>query len=176
MAITIKRARRAVRLCTDLAVYASYERALADLELAQNRDGQTIKPSEAAVEAAARVQRLEDEMRAATLTFELEARRRDEWEAFESAHPAREGNETDAQFDIDLSSLDEVIGQSIAAVTDADGNAVEFGADEWPTLAGELSDGQWQDFALAVLTVNRGVKYAPFSKSASRATRASATA
>jgi len=176
MAITIKRARRAVQLCTDLALYAEYDRAVAALEDAQKRDGQTVTPSEGTRAAADAVQDLEARMHAATLTFELEARRRDAWEAFEAAHPARPGNETDATYTIDLSSLDEIISASIVSVTDSDGESVGFDAAEWPALADEISQGQWQAFALAVLQVNRGVKAAPFSQSASRTTRASATA
>lgn len=176
MSITIKRARRAVHLCTDLAAYAEYDRAVAVLDAAQKRDGQTIKPSDATRAAADTVQAIEDRMQSATLTFELEARRRDVWEAFEAAHPPREGDETDERYGIDLSALDEMISASIVAVADHEGETVEFDASEWPALADEISQAQWQDFALAVLGVNRGVKAAPFSQSASRTTRASATA
>ena len=176
MGITIKRARRAVQLCTDLAAYAEYDRAVAALDEAQKRDGQTIKPSDATRIAATLVQDIEDRMQAATLTFEVEAHRRDAWEAFEAAHPAREGDEVDGRFGIDLSALDEMIAASIVAVTDHDGESVEFAAGDWSELADEISQAQWQDFALAVLAVNRGVKAAPFSQSASRTTRASATA
>lgn len=176
MAITIKRARRAVQLCTDLALYAEYDRAVAALDAAQKRDGQTITPSEATKAAADAVQDIEARMQAATLTFEIEAQRRDVWEALEAAHPAREGDETDERFGIDLSTLDGIIAQSIVAVTDSDGEPVEFAAADWEPLADEISQAQWQDFALATLAVNRGVKSAPFSQSASRTTRASATA
>lgn len=176
MAITIKRARRAVRLCTDLALYAEYDRAVAALDAAQKRDGQTIHPSDETKAAADAVQDIEARMQAATLTFELEAQRRDAWEAFEAAHLPREGNEADEQFSIDLSALDEVIADSVVAVTDSDGEAIEFAAEDWGPLADEISTAQWQEFALAVLAVNRGVKAAPFSQSASRTTRASATA
>lgn len=176
MAITIKRARRAVQLCTDLALYAEYDRAVAALDGAQKRDGQTINPSDETKAAADAVQDIEARMQAATLTFEIEAQRRDAWEAFEAAHPPREGDETDERFGIDLSSLDAMISASIVAVADHDGEAVEFAVADWADLADEISQAQWQDFALAVLAVNRGVKAAPFSQSASRTTRASATA
>lgn len=176
MAITIKRARRAVQLCTDLALFAEYDRAVATLDAAQKRDGQTINPSAETKAAADAVQDIEAQMQASTLTFELEAHRRDAWEAFEAAHPPREGNETDERFGIDLSTLDDVIATSIVAVTDSSGDPVEFNPFDWTALADEISQAQWQDFALATLAVNRGVKSAPFSQSASRTTRASATA
>lgn len=176
MAIKIKRARRAVQLCTDLALFAEYDRAVAALDAAQKRDGQTINPSAETKAAADAVQDIEAQMQAATLTFELEAQRRDAWEAFEAAHPPREDNETDKQFSIDLSALDAMIAASIVAVTDHDSKAVEFAVADWADLADEISTAQWQDFALATLAVNRGVKAAPFSQSASRTTRASATA
>lgn len=179
MAIKIKRARRAVQLCTDLALYAEYDRAVATLDAAQKRDGQTINPSAETKAAADAVQDIEAQMQAATLTFELEAQRRDVWEAFEAAHPPREGNDTDRQYTIDLSSLDSIIAESITSVEDAVGAQVGFQAEDWADLADEISTGQWQKFALAVLTVNRGVVAAPFSRAAGaglQSTRASATA
>ncbi len=177
MSITIKRARRAVPLCTDLSLYAQHDQAVTALDAAQKADGSTIIPSDATRAHADSVQQLEGAMAAATVTFELEADRRDVWEQFEAANPPREGNETDLRYGLDLSALDQVIGLAIVSVTDAHGEPVDFnGTTDWPALADELSQAQWETFALAVLGVNRGVKAAPFSQSASRTTRASATA
>ncbi|KRC37526.1 hypothetical protein [Oerskovia sp. Root22] len=176
MPIAVKRARRTVAFCADLSTQAEYDRATATLTEAQRADGQMLNSSPATRDAAAEVQALEERMKVATIDFEIEAQRRDKWQAFEAAHPPREGDKTDEQFTIDISSLDEVIAQSIVAITDHEGNAVDFDPrTEWAELADEMSDGQWQDFAMAVLAVNRGVKSAPFSQVASRVIRASAT-
>lgn len=176
MHIAVKRARRTVKFCADLSTQAEYDRATATLTEAQRADGQMLNSSAATRAAAAEVRALEERMKVATIDFEIEAQRRDVWQAFEAAHPPREGDATDERFTIDVSSLDPIIAQSIVAATDHAGTAVEFDpATEWNALADEMSDGQWQDFAVAVLQVNRGVKSAPFSQVASRVIRASAT-
>jgi hypothetical protein len=176
MPIAVKRARRTVKFCADLSTQAEYDRAVAALVDAQKTDSQMLNASTATVEAAAAVQALEEQMKAATIEFEIEAQRRDVWQAFEAAHPPREGDKTDEQFAIDISSLDEIIAKSIVSTTSPDGEPVEFDpASEWHGLADEMSNGQWTDFAVAVMQVNRGVKAVPFSQVASRVIRASAT-
>lgn len=176
MPIPVKRARRTVKFCADLSTQAEYDRATAALAEAQRADGQMLNSSHATREAADEVRALEERMTAATIDFEVEAQRRDVWQAFEAAHPPRKDNELDEAAGMDVSALDEIIAKSIVTITDRQGDPVDFDpTTEWSGLADEMTDGQWQDFAAAVLQVNRGVKAAPFSQVASRVIRASAT-
>lgn len=169
MALQIKRARKSVALVTDLGLAAEHERAVAALQRAQRAAKQDARENDPGVkDAAAVVVAIEQKMRADTVHVDLEALPRKKWAEFEESHPPRAGNETDEAFKIDVSSLDEAIGDSVVGAVDADGEPVEFA---WVDVAEDISNAQWQDFALAVLQLNRGTTDAPFSLAASAVTR-----
>lgn len=172
MPITIHRARRVVDLVTDLSLQEAYTDALraldasrGDLPLVAMEVGQ----SDATRQAAESVQAIEQQMAASTVRFTLEAVDRLRWNAHIAEYPPRPDDAVDANLGVDVSSLDVLIPDSIKAVHDATGAEVAFnpGA-EWPALSAQLSDGQWSDFANAVVLVNRGTA-APKSKAASLA-------
>lgn len=175
MSLTITRPRRRVNLCTNLELRAAWDRAVDELEQAKKvaatdpREAGSVSVKKAAEAVAA----LEEQMRSHTVVFVLEAWPRKRWTEFEETHPAREGNETDRALNIDVSTLDEAIAGSIVAVESLSGEPVEFDPATWLALADEMTNGQWEDFALAILNLNRGVKAAPFSAAASREIRKS---
>lgn len=173
MSITVQRARTVVRFCTNLALKADHERAVAALESAQRDVTPGMEVS--GIETAARAVRdVEEAMRDHTIEFTLEARPRKRWVEFEETHRPREGQEADKALGIDVSALDQVIADSIVSVTTPTGEDVPFDpASDWTTLADEMTNGQWEDFALAVLALNRGAKAAPFSRAASSVIRKS---
>lgn len=176
MALTIKRARRVVDLVTDLALHEEYIAALRALDAASAGEplvAMEVGKSAATKAAAQHVQDLEAQMAATTLRFTLEAVTRKRWAEHVAEHPPREGDEADRITGMDLSSVDPLIAESIIAVHDADGQPIDFDpATEWLPLADEMSDGQWGDFADAIVNVNRGTA-APKSKAASLVMRAS---
>ncbi|MCR6706549.1 MAG: hypothetical protein NVV66_18300 [Cellulomonas sp.] len=88
--------------------------------------------------------------------------------------PPRQDNDEDKAYGINISTFfDAVMPVSIVAVTlKSDGEQVPFEpVDDWPTLADEISNAQYNEFALTVLKVNRGVTGAPFSSTASLVTQ-----
>lgn len=174
MSLSIQRAEKTVPLCLNLSLKAAHEVAETALrEAIANTDRREADTRVA--DAAARVRRIEEEMRADTVLFTLRAMPRLKWVEFEASHPPREGVEDDRDLSIDVSSLDAVIVDSIVAVEDHDGAAVAFvPASEWGALAEEMSGAQWQPFAIAVLQLNRSVVVAPFSQTASLETLRSA--
>jgi len=172
MALKIKRARKTVPLVTDLSLAAEHERAVQALQDAQRDAKKDERENSPAVKAAAaRVVELEQAMRAETVFVELEAWNRKRWAEFEEAHPPKDGNETDEAFGVDLNALDDAIEQMIVAAMDHEDAPVEFTADTWAEVKDEISQGQWEPFALAVLALNRKSADAPFSLAASRVTR-----
>src|SRR5690625_4473970 len=174
MALKIKRARKTVPLVTDLSLAAEHERAVNQLQQAQRRAKQEDRGNAPEVKAAAaRVLDLEAAMQAETVYVELEAWQRKRWAEFEEANPPREGNDTDKAFNVDLGALDGAIADMIVAAVDHEDNPVEFTAATWAEVADDLSQGQWEPFALAVLSLNRQVADAPFSVAASKVTRSS---
>ena len=181
MSITFNRPERTVTLCTRLDLQSAHEQAVAALQAAQREQARDPRESSTAVaDQAAEVQRLEAQMRDHEIVFTLRAWPRKRWVEFEETHPPRKDNETDKALTIDVSSLDEALAgsgnwpQTIVAVTSRDGEPVPFEPrTDWSLLADELTNAQWEQFATAVLNVNRGVTAAPFSPLASVVTRRS---
>lgn len=178
MGITITRPTQRIEFCTNLDLKAEHEAAvaaLADATKAAEKSGMENSGG-GKLAAAERVTELEARMREHTIVFTLSAWPRKRWVEFEESHPAREGRDDDKNLSIDVSALDEVIAGSITAVKTPEGDDVPLDAKaEWPALAEEMTSGQWNDFALAVLRLNRGgVTAAPFSPLASRVIRTSA--
>lgn len=176
MSITIKRARRVVDLVTDLGLQEQYEAALRAMDEARGDTpfvAMEIGESPEVRAAAVKVQEIEAEIQSSLLRFTIEALDRLRWNKHMAEHPARDDNEADKAQGFDVSSLDELLPSSIKAVHDAAGKPVDFDpAAEWPALSAEMSDGQWTDFAAAVITVNRGTD-APKSRVASLVMRSS---
>lgn len=174
MSLTVTRPQQAVPFCTNLDLKAAHELAVAELERAQRNAPPGMEVSSPVALAAREVRRLEDEMREHTVVFTLTGWPRKQWAEFEESHKAREGQEVDKTLGIDVSALDEAIAGAIVSVKTLAGDDVPFtpGAD-WTPLADEMTNAQWEDFALAVLRLNRGVKDAPFSRAASAAIRGS---
>jgi hypothetical protein len=181
--IAVERPEKAVQFCTNLNLQADHERAVAALAAAQanaSRDPREVPPQ--AVRAAAEmVQALEVEMRAHTVIFVLRGWPRKRFAEFEETHRPRQGNEADKAYSLDLSALDDALSavgephaphkwpRTIVRVTAPDGTEVPFDPHtEWVPLADEMTNAQYEDFAVAFLIVNRGVKATPFSEAASR--------
>lgn len=184
MSITITRPERVVVFCTNLALKAEHERAVAALEDAQRNAARDAREAGSAnvATAAAAVRAIEDEMRGHQIEFTLRGWPRKRWVEFEETHKPRPDHEGDKVLSIDVSSLDEALSSkgdwplTIVAVKAPNGEDVPFDPRrDWNDLADEMTNGQWEDFALAVLQVNRGVKAAPFSVAASRVIPSSAS-
>ncbi len=170
MSITVTRPEKVVAFCANLGLASEHERAVAALE--DERKTAAGDPrevgSEALNAAAQRVRDLEQEMAAHTIAFTLRGLRRKRWVEFLEAHPARPDNAQDKAIGVDVSALDEVIAESIVSVKTRDGADVPFiPAQEWVDLADEMTNGQWGEFAQAVIDINHQVRSAPFSPLAS---------
>lgn len=163
--ITIKRPTKIVELCVDLGLAAEHDRAEKELIDAQKR-GIGMENS-GVPEAAEAVEDIEKRMQSSTLEFVLQAIPRKQFGEFEANHPPRVGDKTDENLGVNVSELDGLIAQCVLSVREkVSGNVVEFDPADWTTLADDMTDGQWQAFALAALQVNRGVTAAPFSRAA----------
>lgn len=170
MSITVTRPETVVRFCTNMALKAEHERAVAALDAERKASAADARevPSAALTEAAQRVRDLEAEMQAHTIEFTIRGLRRKRWVEFCESNPARPDSASDKQVGINVSALDAVIPESIVAVKTPTGEPVPFdAAAEWVELADEMTNGQWSDFANAVIQVNHEVRSAPFSPLAS---------
>lgn len=176
MSITVTRPETTVEFCTNIALRSEHERAVAAVKAAQQAAQSDARESGSVAvrEAAERVQAIEAEMRSSTLTFTIRGLRRKVWVEFVESNPPREGNAGDKAYGINVSALDSVMPASIVAVVNHDGSPKEFDAEaEWAELADDMTNGQWSDFANAVILVNHEVRSAPFSPLASAVIRRS---
>lgn len=168
MSLSIKRPERTVDLCTDASVQADWEQAERELAAVRQRPAVSIAGNGASA-LAERVRGLEQRMRESMVHFRLRALPRSEWAAILSRHPAGD-DEMDKRFGADRAAFfEDVIPASIVAVTDTEGEPVEFDpATEWTPLADEMTDRQYSEFVDAALVLNRGEVNVPFSRAASR--------
>ncbi|AEI11814.1 hypothetical protein [Cellulomonas gilvus] len=169
--LTIKRAEKAIDFCTDLALTARHEQL--DAELGDVRKKRQTLASHSEAELVAQLRDLERQMAESTVVFVLRALSNKRWAEHEAAHPPRKGDAADEAYSVNLSTfVDAVMPESIVSVTHKhDGSPVDFDpATDWMSLADEMSNAQFQVFALALLALNRGVTAAPFSLTASLAT------
>lgn len=170
-----------VPLCTNLDLVAEHERLERDLKEAQRQALSDPRENSPVPGLVAQIQGLEQKMRDHTIEFELQALSKKRFAEIEAAHPPREGNDQDKALGLNLSTGPDAIiaemgpeGSSIVSVTGADGEPIDFTGADWQSEADGMSNGQWQNFAMAVLRLNRGTDAAPFSVAASRQTRLSA--
>lgn len=171
----LTRPTQTVELCTNLGLVAEHERLSAALDAAKKDPGQADRLNSSAPGIANQIRDLETQMREHTVVFTLAALPRKEWTEFEAAHPKRPGNDLDETFNVNMDTfVDAVMAASITSVVSkGTGEPVDFTGADWAEESEGLTDGQWSDFALKVITLNRGVKTVPFSRAASAQTRRS---
>jgi hypothetical protein len=112
---------------------------------------------------------LGEKIRAESVKFLLRGLPRKRWGTLTAENPAREGNQIDKSYGFNVEAvMIEAIPESIVSVS-KDGEPVDFDpAADWEATAEDMTDIQYEDFVLAVLTVNRGRQEVPFSLDAYR--------
>lgn len=171
----IKRATTSVPLVTNLELLSEYDAVADTLEkLQKNARADRLNSSPDLRKAAEAVRALEDKMQESTALVKLRALKRARWAELEEKHPAREDNDLDKRFGVNVDEFfDEAIPECIVEVSmKATGKKVDFDpAADWKELADDMSDGQYSEFIGATLTLNRGATSVPFSRTASVVTR-----
>jgi hypothetical protein len=155
MALQIKRARKVVDFYPDQAVALEVEAAQKALDEAEA--AKKTMNSKAVTEASKRLDEARASASASVLEIELEARPRKRWAEIEEAHPPRKDDKVDDAFTIGWDTfLPEVLPESVVAVRNREtGAPVEVAPEEWAGVLDEISDGQYQTLAMAVLQLNR---------------------
>lgn len=179
MPIVMKRPQKVVELCTDMSLAAEHEQA--DTELRELERAETIDPrlgkKSTAQAAAKKVQDLEQRMADSTLRFTLTALSNKRWTELEGQHEPREDDSVDAAYGVNISTfVDAAMGESITAVAEKNtGKPVDFAPGDWPALADEMTNAQWDAFAIALFELNKQRRAPDFSKAASRVIRNSSS-
>lgn len=166
----IKRSTSTVRLCTDLDLAAQHENLQVALAAERAKPGtEMLAGNPEARRLAEEITGLEAQMVASTVVVTLRALTRKRWAELVAAHPPREDNEDDAAYRVNVSTfVDAAMVESIEKVTRADNSeVVDFAGTDWPEAADEMSNAQWNEFAVDLFRLNNGVTAGPTSRAAS---------
>ena len=170
MALVVKRPETRVLFCLDGDLKAAHEAAEAEFNAARSQSLADARLNDPAKDLAKKVNAIEEEMKAATVSFLVRGMPRGEWKQLIAEHGPRDDNATDKAYGFNVESLMvAAVPRSIVAVENKAGEALDFEpAKEWDALADDMTNSQYEDFVLAVLRVNAGRNDVPFSLSAFR--------
>lgn len=120
---------------------------------------------------------IEERMKSSTVIITIRALSRKRWAELVAAHPPRDGVEDDTTFGVNVSTfVDVALAESIeGAVRADDGTQLDFTGKDWPEVAAEISNAQWQQFLFDLFRVNNLVTVGPTSGAASLVMRSSET-
>ncbi|MDF2915993.1 MAG: hypothetical protein K0S70_210 [Microbacterium sp.] len=174
MGITVKRPEKIVEFCTDLGLQSEWEAAGEDLKTARQREQVDARMTGESKEVRGlkdKIQELENRMLDSVVVFTLRALPRKRWAELEAEHPPREDHEDDKRYGVNVGAfIDAVMVEpgTVASVTyKASGERVEFApVTDWLPLADEMSNAQWEQFAIPLLLVNRGTVTPGFNRAA----------
>ena len=173
----ITRPTSTIRLCTDMGLAAQHETLTAALEAERAKpDSGMLVGNPEAKQLAEEITALEERMKASTVIVEHRALTRKRWVELMEAHPPRDENKDDEAFGVNVSTfVDAAMAESIESVAYAsNGEPVEgFTGADWPEVADEISNAQWQAFAFDLFRLNNGVTTGPTSRAASLVMRSS---
>lgn len=168
-----KRGRDTVEFWADPTALEEYTNALNNLAEVQDAEKRDPRESGSKVPAAQRkVKEIAKKAEADVAVFVIQAIPRGRYAEIQAEHPA--GEDTD----IAPEAVDAVLSEpdAILSVTNkASGEAIDFTAADWADESAEMSHGQWEPFARAVLLLNEGNPTPNFSWAASLGTKSSAT-
>lgn len=170
MALVVKRPETRVLFCLDGNLKAAHEAAEVEFNAARSRSLADARLNDPAKDIAKKINDLEEEMKASTVSFLVRGMKRGDWNELVTAHAPREGNALDKSYGFNVEALmTAAIPKSIAGVENQAGEPLDFDVPaEWDALAGDMTDSQYEDFVLATLRVNKGRNEVPFSLSAFR--------
>ena len=171
--LAIKRPEKTIEFCTDLALQAEWEEAGRELAGTTKREGSDARmtgETKAVRDLKKRIQELETAMNDSMVVFTVRALPRKRWVELEAAHAPREDNEADKHYGVNIATFIDAVmsepGTLVAVASKASGDRVDFSSSDWPALADEMTSGQWQEFALPLLVLNRGTVTPGFNRAA----------
>lgn len=171
MKLTVKRPETTYDLCLDGELFGEFQKADAELKEARKMEMADPRLNSPAKDIAKRIMALQEQMKSETVTFTLRGLPRKDWARMVAENPPREGHAGDKSFGANIDALMlEAIPKCIVEVK-KDGEVLDFDpAKDWDSLAEEMTDAQYDDFATKAIVVNRGRHEVPFSQAAYKLT------
>ena len=172
----VKRPTRTVSVCLDGDLTAEYELAKAKLAAEQKASKSDTRLNSPASQWEKKHAELFAAQQEQTLTFTLRGLPRNVWDALKNDHPARKDNDLDDQFGFDTSMVFEkaMLAEGTIDSVMQGSEPVEFTVEDWAGISDDLTDGQWGDFASALIELNAGRQSVPFSPAGYKKIQASA--
>lgn len=163
-----KRATTSAQLCFRSDLNARHQELSAELAAmtkgVQDRRLGQVDPRALVAE---QVRELEEQMRDATQSVDLQAMRRPDFRTLLADHPPRKGQQLDTAYGVNIESAFPVLLAECATSPKRD-------AEFWSKMLDEvLNDGQYEKLVIAAWNVNRADVAAPFSQLASAVTKTS---
>lgn len=176
--LSVKRPETWVPLCLDMSLRADWEALDEQLRKAQKSSGSDgrMTGNAEATRLAEEIRNLEDRMESETAKFRLRALPRNRWAELVAAHPPRDGDDDDKNVGLNRSTFFDaaLVEPGVIVEVVQGGEPMEFDpVAEWESLADDMTDQQYTEFANAVFLLNRGKVSIPFSRAASRKTQTS---
>lgn len=170
MALSVKRAERLVEVCLDGSLLAEWEATDAEYKAARaeqraSRDNRMNDPlAKRVADLTEKAREVSSRYRAESVTFQLRALPRAEWDALVTKHPARkQDKERGLPFDVQaITDAALSTAGSIVSVTHPDGADEPFTHADWEAFAADLSSSQHDDFQSAIVSLNAGANEVPF--------------
>lgn len=171
--LAIKRPEKTIEFCTDLALQAEWEEAgreLADTAKREAPDARMTGDTKAVRDLKKRIQELETAMNASKVVFTIRALPRKRWAELEEIHPPREEHDADKHYGVNVATFIDAVmvepGTLVSVKDKSTGDRVDFSSSDWPALADDMTTGQWNEFALPLLLLNRGTVTPGFNRAA----------
>jgi|SRR5690625_1761517 len=169
MALSVKRAERLVEVLLDGTLLAEWEATdeaykEARAEQRASRDKRMNDPlSKRVIELREKAQELSAKAREDRVTFRLRALPRTVWDELVTQHPPKDKETKGLPFDVPgITEAAMSTEGTIVEVTRPDGTEEEFTHEDWAEFAQDLSKAQYEDFQVAVVTLNAGDNEVPF--------------
>jgi hypothetical protein len=155
---------RSVAVCLRGDLTAEIESAERELRAAEADPGAGMEDAGRLRELAEHVERLRDEMRAASVDVRLRALPRWRWSELMRAHPPRDDSDSDKALGVNEETFFDALVRACLVEP-------ELSDEDWARLLSVLTSAQYDALATAAWTVNRGSVDVPKSLVASRILR-----
>lgn len=158
-----KQPEKTVEVCLRGDLQADWEQLDRELSELRTKSAATLAGDPAEGTLADRIRALEAEMTESTLHLRLRALRRKPWLALLEAHPAREGNDLDKVYNLNVDEFfPALVGKSVVDPV--------FTPEQLDALLDSITSRQYDVLTEAAWNLNRADVSVPFSYTASRIT------
>lgn len=171
MTLKVNRPEKLVEVCLNGALVAEYEAVEAELKAKRQERVVDKRMNDPILELEKKKAELWGAQREDTVVFRLRGLPRATWSKLKLDNPPRKDDEVDQHYGFNIDAIfDKAMGyededpsrNAIVSVT-KNGEPVEFKPTDWADFAADLTDAQYNEFCVALNSLNGGRLEVPFS-------------